>query len=189
MAAATIAANAAGLLIVNGTTQGDDAFIIGKRERTVIAGKVHYATCRVKLEDVDKDGLWFGFWTGGDVEIAQAEPTNGVYFESGATVATLIGTVRTASGTSRDTATLATLTDGTFVTLTVIFVMGATAAASWGAWYVDGVATAFTADQLTALGVGGAAADASLTGGIGSSAGDTGADDITIEYAWAGVDR
>jgi hypothetical protein len=189
MAAATIAANGAGLLIVNGTTQNNDAFIIGKRARTVVAGKVHTAIARVSLEDVDQDGLWFGFWTAADAEIAQAEPADGIYFESGVTVATLIGTVRTASGTSADTGTLATLTNGTMVQIGVQFACGATAAESWGHWWVDGTLTPFTAAQLTALGVAGAAADASLICGIGSSANDTGADDIIIEYAWGGVDR
>jgi hypothetical protein len=188
MAAATIAANAAGVLITLGTSSNDDATIISTRNNTVVANKVHTAICRVKLEDVDKDGLYFGFWTAADAEIRAAEPTNGVWFESGSTVATLIGTVRTASGTSADTGTLATLADNTFVELGVQFSCGTTAATSWGHWWVNGTRTVFTAAQLTALGVAGAAADAVLCAGIGSNTNDA-ADAVTIAYAWAGVDR
>lgn len=186
---ATIAPNAAGILIVNGNTAGNDAFVLSKRANTIVAGKVHTAIARVSLEDVDQDGLWFGFWTAGDAEIAQAEPVDGIYFESPANAGTLIGTVRTASGTSVDTGTLATLADNTFIEIAVQFACGTTAADSWGKWWVNGVATDFTAAQLTALGVAGAAANASLAAGIGSSANDTGADDFVIQYGWAGVDR
>ena len=84
---------------------------------------------------------------------------------------------------------MATLANTTAIELGVQFFCGATAATSWGRWWVDGVYTDFTAAQLTALGVAGAAADAVLQAGIGGTPSDTGTDTITVQYAWAGVDR
>jgi len=183
------AASAGGHLLTFGDAQNDDAFVTSTRANTVVAGKMHTAIARVAVEDVDQDGFWFGFWTSGDAEIAQAEPADGIYFESGAAVATLIGTVRTATGASADTGTLATLVDATSIELGVQFFCGADAASSWGRWWVNGESTPFTAAQLTALGVAGAAADAVLQAGIGGTPNDTGTDTITVQYAWAGVDR
>lgn len=185
----TFAPAAGGMVFTFGNAQNNDAFAISKRAHTLAQDKVFTCIARVALADADADGLWFGFWTAADAEIAQAEPVDGVWLESGAAVATLIGTVRANSGTSADTATLATLSNATAVEIGFQFVAGASAATTWGNWYVNGTATAFTAAQITALAAMLATTPASLICGIGGTPNDTDTDTVTIEYAWGGVDR
>jgi len=194
MAAGTVTAQAAGLKLLLGTTSGDDSSVESVRAHTMATDKVFTAIARISLEDADKDGFFFGFCTDGTVEVFSAEPADGVYFESGVAAATLIGTVVSNAGTSADTATLATISDSVggltnTVEIGMQFCASTTAGKSWGQWWVDGTAVAFTAAQITALTAMVTTTAPSLSALIGARAGDTGADDVYVQYAWAGCDR
>lgn len=189
MAAGTITATASGLKLLLGTTSTNDTSVESIRSHVLAADKVWTAIARISLEDVDTDGFFFGFCTDGTVEVISAEPADGIWFESGVADATLIGTVVGESGTSADTGTLATLTDGTMVEVGVQFAVNTDVAKCWGNWWVDGTVTAFTAAQLTQLDAMITTTPPTLSCLIGGRAGDTGADDVFVQYAWGGVDR
>jgi len=185
---------AAGMAFTMGAVADNDAFAISTRAHTMAADKVFTCLARVALEDADKDGFWFGFWTTADAEIAQAEPADGVYFESGSAVATMIGTVRGASGTSADTGTLATFSDSVggltnTVEVGIQFAANTDVNKCWGKWWVDGTVTVFTAAQLAQLDAMITTTPPVLCCGIGCTPSDTGTDVVTIQYAWGGADR
>ena len=70
----------------------------------------------------------------------------------------------------------------------VRFWASTTAGKSWGTWWVDGVATGFTAAQITALNDMVTTTAPTLSALIGARTNDA-ADDVFIQYAWAGCDR
>lgn len=150
---ATADMGAAGYLLTSNATAGDndDMTILSDRENLMAADKIHWAFCRVKMTDVDKQGFAFGFVTADDVEIISADPTDGVFLYSGTTVATLVGRTVENGNASADTGTLATLVDDTFVEVGMIFNASTVNADNWGVWYVNGTATPFTQAQIEDL--------------------------------------
>jgi hypothetical protein len=140
----TIAIAAAGL-VMTGSADTDDVTIRSVQTWTAASDKLYFAHARVKLEDVDKIGLTFGFGTSGTAEYFTAVPADGVYLFSAHNAATLIGKVCENTNAADDSGTLATLVDDTEVLIGVVF------DDNNGWWYVNGTKTAFTADQKTAL--------------------------------------
>lgn len=117
----------------------------------ITSGKWYRSYLKVQVSSAGNYGLIFGLLTAGGTEYFTADPADGIFFVKAKNAATIVGRVRDNSGTAANSGTLATLTDATDIELGFAFKIGTSAANTVGYWEVNGVRTAFTAAQLTAL--------------------------------------
>jgi len=150
-----------GLLL---TTPSDDYFNISMQSRatwTFTGAALDNRWCamvfRVKVDDISNIGFALGI---GNTQVQNftTDFTNKVVFQKAIAAGAVIGSVRSASGTARDSATLGTMVNDTEVELFVVFKKGATASACRGSFFYNGTETKFSSAQLTAL--------AALTGAV-----------------------
>lgn len=139
-----------GYTLTTGTSSGNKNVVTHGRRVSAsgAVGKEVTASYTLKYGTVTTQSSIIGIHATAADPIGTA-PTNGVYFA--VSNATLVGRVRGNSGTAADSATLATLVGGTNVKIGYRFYNSGVAATSWGFWYVNGTATAFTAAQITQL--------------------------------------
>ena len=155
----TIAASANGLLF---TTAASSAEVVtrGLRTYTPAAGQYWKAVTRLQSTTAATCGLFFGIAAADTTPIA-SDPTDMVALRCPNNSAALTARVIGNGGTAADQTTFVTDAAGTMAAVSlanttdmelgVEFYIGSTAALSWGAFWVNGFRTAFTAAQITQL--------------------------------------
>lgn len=118
---------------------------------TLTQGKWYRGYLKLNISSVANYGFTFGLVTSGSTEVFTADPADGLFFVKAKNAATVVGRVRDNSGTAANSGTLATMTDGTDIEFGFAFKVGTSAATTVGYWEVNGVRTAFTSAQCTAL--------------------------------------
>lgn len=129
----------------------DDLSIQGPITAALTQNKWYVGFCRVKVSSAANLGLVFGLQTAGAQPLA-ADPADGLYFKKAKNAATVVGEVVENSNASDDSATLATMTDATYVVLGFRFRIGSSATVGTVLeWLVNGTVTSGTPAQLDAL--------------------------------------
>lgn len=132
-------------------TDNDDTAINSTATVTLTANKYYKLTARLNVSSAANYGFIMGFTTAGGTEYFTSAPADGVYFIKAKNAATVVGRTVENSTAANDTGTLATLTDDTSVDLEIEFNTNTDGNACTGFWTVNGVKTAFTANQLVDL--------------------------------------
>lgn len=154
----TIAMGAGGLVF---TSAASSTEVNTRGARTILpATGMYFETC-VQLASTTAAtcGVFLGICNVDTTPIA-SDPTDGVWITCSNASAALTASVRGNSGTKSDqttfnigtaTLTAVSLVDVTNMELGIKFYIGATAAASWGEFWINGFPTQFTAGQITQL--------------------------------------
>ena len=144
-------------------SDGDDVGRNTLECQTLAVGKRYKCSTRVQVSSAANLGFSFGFATKATAEVNSANPADGVFFiktkSSSALVARVVANSATAvdiSGTNfisdaNKTLAAPVFADAIDIQLGIEFEIGATAAATFGWWIVNGFKTPFSAAQITAL--------------------------------------
>lgn len=175
-------------------SDNDDVTVTGLAKRAIAAGKVMSFAARIKVSSAANLGFKLGFVTSSETEIFTADPADGVFLSKAKNSANLLGRVTENAQAADDSGTLATLADDTEIEVGFQCMPGATAATTWGFWYVKTAAgvltkTTFTAAQLTALYTLVATTPPTLAAVVGCRVNGTTQRTGTVNYAFGSIDR
>lgn len=158
----TVAMGAGGLVFTTAAASSETVQQ-SKVTYTPAAGQYWKGAWKVASTTAATCGLVLGFCATGDTSPIASDATDGVWFNVGSASAVITARVRGNSGTASDQATFVvsndpatayaavSLVDVTDMELGMEFFFGSTAALSWGAFWVNGYRTPFTAAQVTQL--------------------------------------
>lgn len=141
-------------------TGGDDIDCTSNLRVVLTAAKRITMWAQIRKSDADDIGFFLGLSSavqgGTGIDFFGTAPADAVGFKSAIDAATVVGTVIENGQAADDTGTLATLTDGTYLSVGFTFKANTDLALCEGAWYVSTdhttyTKTDFTANQLAAL--------------------------------------